>query len=102
MSKPASGHGALPELLGGDVLREPAALGAVPAGRQALPPQARSPQPRRFYRLTAKGKRASVVEWSDPLQALYHYPKEQRSSKKAERKVYKPGSLPRLPSTRKK
>lgn len=59
------------------------------------------PMPQRYYRLTAKGRRASFVEWSDPLQALYHYPKEQRSSKKAERKVYKPGSLPRLPSTRK-
>ena len=50
------------------------------------------PQPRRFYRLTARGREALEVAWSDPLQALYNYPKEQRSQKKA---YPKPGSLPR-------
>ena len=58
------------------------------------------PQPRRFYRLTAKGKEASEVDWSDPLQALYKYPKEQRSRKKAERKLARPGSLPRQPKAK--
>ncbi len=58
------------------------------------------PQPRRFYRLTAKGKEASEVDWSDPLQALYKYPKEQRSRKKEERKLARPGSLPRQPKAK--
>ena len=53
------------------------------------------PQPRRYYRLTEKGRQASPDEWSDPLQALYHYPRDQRSRKKTERKLYRPGSLPR-------
>ncbi|MFH1486317.1 MAG: hypothetical protein ABIH46_09620 [Chloroflexota bacterium] len=39
------------------------------------------PQPRRFYRLSAAGRAASYEEWNDPLQALYHYSKEQRSPK---------------------
>jgi len=51
------------------------------------------PQPRRFYRLTAKGKAASDVEWQDPLQALYDYPREVRSPKPL--KYRRPGSLPR-------
>ena len=53
------------------------------------------PQPRRYYRLTEKGRQATSDEWSDPLQALYHYPRDQRSRKKTERKLYRPGSLPR-------
>lgn len=53
------------------------------------------PQPRRYYRLTPRGKQASVADWSDPLQTLYDYPKWQRSQKKAERKLARPGSLPR-------
>lgn len=51
------------------------------------------PQPRRFYRLTAKGKAASDVEWQDPLQTLYGYPREVRSPKPL--KYRRPGSLPR-------
>ena len=51
------------------------------------------PQPRRFYRLTDKGKTASATEWQDPLQALYGYPAEIRSPKPA--RYRRPGSLPR-------
>jgi len=51
------------------------------------------PQPRRFYRLTARGKAASDVEWQDPLQALYNYPREVRSPKPL--RYRRPGSLPR-------
>jgi len=51
------------------------------------------PQPRRFYRLTAKGKAASATEWQDPLQTLYDYPTEIRSPKPA--RYRRPGSLPR-------
>jgi DNA-binding PadR family transcriptional regulator len=50
------------------------------------------PQPRRFYRLTAKGREASEVAWSDPLQAIYDYPREFRSQRKS---YPRPGSLPR-------
>jgi hypothetical protein len=57
------------------------------------------PQPRRFYRLTAKGKEAPDVAWSDHLQALYQYPLEYRSRRKAER-LNRPGSLPRAAKTR--
>ena len=58
------------------------------------------PQPRRFYRLTRKGKEASDAAWSDPLQAFYEYPKWQRSQNKAERKLARPGSLPRSPKAK--
>jgi len=51
------------------------------------------PQPRRFYRLTDKGKAASDIEWQDPLQTLYGYPREIRSPKPV--KYRHPGSLPR-------
>jgi len=51
------------------------------------------PQPRRFYRLTAKGKAASDIEWQDPLQTLYGYPREIRSPKPL--RYRRPGSLPR-------
>jgi len=51
------------------------------------------PQPRRYYRLTDEGRAASEVEWQDPLQTLYNYPKEVRSPRP---KPYRrPGSLPR-------
>lgn len=30
-------------------------------------------QPRRYFRLTARGQAASNVDWSDPLRALYGY-----------------------------
>ena len=50
------------------------------------------PQPRRFYRLTAKGRDAAQSAWRDPLQAVYQYPRGTRS----QRKPYpRPGSLPR-------
>ena len=51
------------------------------------------PQPRRFYRLTDKGKAASDIAWQDPLQALYNYPPEVRSPKPL--RYRRPGSLPR-------
>jgi len=57
------------------------------------------PQPRRFYRLTVKGKEAPDVAWSDPLQAIYQYPREYRSRRK-EKRLYRPGSLPRSAKTR--
>ena len=50
------------------------------------------PQPRRFYRLTATGRGASDAAWSDPLQALYDYPRHIRSQR---RPYPRPGSLPR-------
>jgi hypothetical protein len=72
-------------------------FGGVPGARVEATPEGTTlveiPQPRRFYRLTAKGKEAADVAWSDPLQALYEYPPEYRH-KKAER-LYRPGSLPR-------
>jgi len=51
------------------------------------------PQPRRFYRLTTQGRAASDRAWQDPLQALYHYPREVRSPKPI--RYRRPGSLPR-------
>ncbi len=39
------------------------------------------PQPRRFYRLTSKGREATDLELSDPLQTVYQYPRAQRSPK---------------------
>ena len=38
------------------------------------------PQPRRFYRLTKAGSGAEPLDWSDPLQAVYHYPRKKRSA----------------------
>ena len=40
------------------------------------------PQPRIFYRLTPKGREATLVELSDPVMTTYNYPREQRSRKK--------------------
>jgi DNA-binding PadR family transcriptional regulator len=51
------------------------------------------PQPRRFYRLTAKGRKAPEEEWSDPVVALYGYTAEERRGKGPP--LPKPGSLPR-------
>jgi hypothetical protein len=71
-------------------------MGGVPgarierSGKSAL---VEVPQPRRFYRLTEKGKTASDLEWQDPLQALYNYPTKVRSPKPL--KYRRPGSLPR-------
>lgn len=44
--------------------------------------------PRIFYRLTAKGRRATDDEWSDPIMALYKYSRAVRSSKK--QRYYRP------------
>ena len=40
------------------------------------------PQPRIYYRLTAKGKEATLVELSDPIMTIYNYSRERRSRKK--------------------
>jgi len=40
------------------------------------------PQPRIYYRLTPKGKAATIVQLSDPIMTIYNYPREQRSRKK--------------------
>ena len=73
-------------------------LGGMPGARVEHTPEGTTlievPQPRRFYRLTVKGKEAPDVAWSDPLQAIYNYTREERSPRKAER-LYRPGSLPR-------
>ena len=39
------------------------------------------PQPRIYYRLTAKGREATTPELSDPITTIYNYPREQRSPK---------------------
>jgi len=41
--------------------------------------------PRRYYRLTEAGKKATVTELSDPIMTLYHYPREKRSAKRKRR-----------------
>jgi len=53
-------------------------------GEEESGPQEYSPnfQPRRYYRLPDKGKTATMVEVSDPLTTLYHYPREMRSAKR--------------------
>ena len=70
--------------------------GGMPGARVERTPKGTTlvevPQPRRFYRLTRKGREAPIGAWSDPLQALYHYPPEQRSKRKPMPKL---GSLPR-------
>jgi len=54
------------------------------------------PQPRRFYRLTPKGREATDVQLSDPIMTIYHYPREQRSPKR--RKYFQiPASRPACP-----
>lgn len=40
------------------------------------------PQPRIYYRLTPRGKKATAVELSDPIMTIYKYSREQRSRKK--------------------
>ena len=71
-------------------------MGGMPGVRVERTPRGTTlvevPQPRRFYRLTDRGRQASDAAWSDPLQAVYGYPREVRS----QRKPYpRPGSLPR-------
>jgi len=78
-------------------------LGGMPGAKVERTPEGTTvvevPQPRRFYRLTVKGKEAPDVAWSDPLRALYNYPAEYRSRRKAER-LYRPGSLPHTAKSR--
>lgn len=38
--------------------------------------------PRRYYRLTDMGRKATMVELSDPIMTLYDYPREKRSTKR--------------------
>jgi hypothetical protein len=38
--------------------------------------------PRRYYRLTEAGRKATMLELSDPIITLYHYPREKRSRKR--------------------
>jgi len=75
---------------------EKSAMGGMPGARVEKSDKGtlvEVPQPRRFYRLTNKGKTASDIEWQDPLQTLYNYPPEVRSPKPL--KYRRPGSLPR-------
>ena len=71
---------------------EPSFPGGMPGARVEHTAQGTTlvevPQPRRFYRLTAKGREAPPSAWSDPLQAIYDYPREFRSRRKPSR----PGS----------
>jgi hypothetical protein len=77
---------------------EPSFPGGMPGARVERTIQGTTlvevPQPRRFYRLTAKGREAQESAWSDPLQALYNYPQGFRSPRNG-RKLARPGSLPR-------
>lgn len=72
-------------------------LGGMPGARVERTAQGTTlvevPQPRRFYRLSARGRDAPESAWSDPLQALYAYPREFRSRK--ETRLARPGSFPR-------
>ncbi len=38
--------------------------------------------PRRYYRLTEAGKKATNMELSDPIMTIYQYPREKRSAKR--------------------
>jgi hypothetical protein len=70
-------------------------MGGMPGARLERTPEGTTlievPQPRRYYRLTTKGIEASDAAWSDPLQAIYNYPREFRSQRKS---YPRPGSLP--------
>lgn len=78
-------------------------LGGMPGARVERTAQGTTlvevPQPRRFYRLSGRGREASAAAWSDPLQTLYDYPREARSGRKATR-LARPGSLPRRGKTK--
>jgi hypothetical protein len=65
--------------------------GSILGGPEDVPPPGKTgrgtvlvevPQPRIFYRLTAKGRDAGPDLLSDPLQAIYRYSREHRSSKR--------------------
>ena len=49
-----------------------------PSGPQEYHPNF---QPRRYFRLTDAGWKATLVEISDPIMTLYQYSREQRSAK---------------------
>jgi hypothetical protein len=78
-------------------------MGGMPGARVERTPKGTTmvevPQPRRYYRLTARGKEAPDIAWSDPLQAIYAYPRETRSQTKP---YPRPGSLPRSTGRRSK
>jgi len=38
--------------------------------------------PRRYYRLTTAGRKASMKDLSDPIMTLYNYPRQKRSAKR--------------------
>jgi DNA-binding PadR family transcriptional regulator len=38
--------------------------------------------PRRYYRLTETGKKATMAELADPIMTLYQYPREKRSARR--------------------
>jgi DNA-binding PadR family transcriptional regulator len=71
-------------------------MGGMPGARVERTPEGTTlvevPQPRRYYRLTARGIEAPDAAWSDPLQAIYAYPRETRSQTKS---YPRPGTLPR-------
>ena len=46
--------------------------------QQSYPPA----PPRRYYRLTGAGRKATMAELSDPIMTLYNYPREKRSAKR--------------------
>ena len=50
-----------------------------PSGPQEYHPNF---QPRRYYRLTDRGKAATMPDLSDPITTLYNYPRETRSAKR--------------------
>ena len=66
--------------------REPSLIGGSPDARVERTPRGTTlvevPQPRVYYRLTDKGRAATIVELSDPIMTLYNYPREQRSPKR--------------------
>ena len=41
--------------------------------------------PRRYYRLTETGKKATMAELADPIMTLYKYPREKRSTRRKRR-----------------
>ena len=54
-------------------------VGEEPSGPQDYSPDF---QPRRIYRLTSKGRAATMLELSDLITTLYHYPREISSAKR--------------------
>jgi DNA-binding PadR family transcriptional regulator len=44
--------------------------------------------PRRYYRLTEAGRKATMKELSDPVMTLYQYPREKRSARRKHRRLH--------------